>query len=139
MPKPKHQKVAFQHTDVPPAPNTPKKRRMRDEDVSIPVPITFIHQIQHSPSTVCFYESTLHRLDGPAVIEDNGNIMWYKNGEIHRENGPAITNKVGEFWMQRGAYHRVDGPAVVLKCGLEEWYLEGQQILNPNKQNDDTQ
>lgn len=32
----------------------------------------------------------LHREDGPAIEYDNGNKSWYINGKLHREDGPAI-------------------------------------------------
>jgi hypothetical protein len=32
-----------------------------------------------------------HRIDGPAVIDHNGNEYWYFNGSRHRIDGPAIT------------------------------------------------
>lgn len=36
-------------------------------------------------------ERILHRLDGPACIEDNGNIQWFYNDQLHRLDGPAGT------------------------------------------------
>jgi hypothetical protein len=42
----------------------------------------------------------LHREDGPTVEYSNGNKEWYKNGERHREDGPAIeySNEYKEWW-----------------------------------------
>ena len=32
----------------------------------------------------------LHRLSGPAVIYNDGEMWWYKRGKRHRDDGPAI-------------------------------------------------
>lgn len=37
-----------------------------------------------------YKEGLLHREDGPAREYPNGTKYWYKNGLLHRENGPAI-------------------------------------------------
>ena len=31
----------------------------------------------------------LHREDGPAIIEPDGDKHWYIKGQLHREDGPA--------------------------------------------------
>ena len=47
----------------------------------------------------------LHRLDGPAVEGDDGSWVWYRNGKIHCECGPAVhlvfdNNRIIEqFWL----------------------------------------
>jgi len=28
-------------------------------------------------------------------VDDNGNIEWYKNGKLHREDGPAVEGADG--------------------------------------------
>ena len=38
----------------------------------------------------------LHREDGPAVEYANGNKYWYQNGKLHREDGPAIERANGD-------------------------------------------
>ena len=41
--------------------------------------------------TKCWYkDGKLHREDGPAVKWTNGSKFWYKDGKLHREDGPAI-------------------------------------------------
>ena len=32
-----------------------------------------------------------HRLDGPAIIYEDGTEEWMQFGQFHRENGPAVT------------------------------------------------
>ena len=55
-----------------------------------------------------------------------GSRWWYINGELHREDGPAIEYPDGtEEWYQDGKQHRLDGPAVVKLDGSNEWYQNG--------------
>ncbi len=35
----------------------------------------------------------LHRTDGPAVIYESGKMKYYRNGKLHRTNGPAVEYK----------------------------------------------
>lgn len=32
----------------------------------------------------------LHRVDGPAVEYNDGDVSWYLHGQRHREDGPAV-------------------------------------------------
>ena len=72
---------------------------------------------------------TLHREDGPAVVESDGYEEWRINGVLHRVGGPAQTNADGsKWWLQNGIYHREDGPAVILSDGTIEWYIRGKKV-----------
>lgn len=69
---------------------------------------------------------TLHREDGPAVENGNGNKEWYINGERHRVDGPALEYSDGyKAWYFNGKHHRVDGPAVEEVNGYKEWWFNG--------------
>jgi hypothetical protein len=69
----------------------------------------------------------LHRLDGPAKIDKNGDQYWYKNGKLNRDDGPAIEKTNGEkHWYQMGLRHRVGGPAAMLSNGDNGWWLNGK-------------
>jgi hypothetical protein len=58
-------------------------------------------------------EGKLHRIYGPAYINRHYKWeMWYKDGLLHREDGPAIIHKNNKYWFQEGTLHRMDGPAV---------------------------
>ena len=70
--------------------------------------------------------------------DKDGVEQWYKNGKLHRDNGPAVkfANKPdrngllpirSEIWYKNGKKHRDDGPAVKFVDGTEFWYNEGQQ------------
>jgi trans-aconitate 2-methyltransferase len=68
--------------------------------------------------------------------------LWYRNGEYHRDDGPALIkldikrdngNKViNKAWYDNGQRHRDDGPALIRldhddKVINEAWYYEGQR------------
>ena len=77
-----------------------------------------------------FYDENgeLHRDDGPAVINDNGSQAWYKHGKLHRIGGPATIHANGdEGWFVDGKLHRLDGPAsdwITRKL----WFVNGEHI-----------
>jgi len=76
-----------------------------------------------------YLNGQLHREDGPAVERANGSRSWYLNGKIHREDGPAVEFADGvRSWWINGELHREDGPAVELANGVCEWYLNGTQL-----------
>jgi hypothetical protein len=55
----------------------------------------------------------------------NGYKEWYKEGKLHRENGPAVIHPDGtKFWYKDGRLHRENGPAVELLNGTNYWYIE---------------
>ena len=39
---------------------------------------------------------------------------WYRDGKIHRDDGPAITREGGVEWYSKGLRHRLDGPAWIM-------------------------
>ena len=57
-----------------------------------------------------------------------GDTFWYINGELHRENGPAIELADGYKWYINGELHREDGPAVEYADGRKGWYIDGVKL-----------
>ena len=52
---------------------------------------------------------------------------WHnKKGQPHRLTGPAVIYNDGDMtWFRHGKYHRDDGPARIWpSTGLEEWYKD---------------
>ena len=46
-------------------------------------------------------------------IDDDDKKQWFKDGALHREDGPAIEREDGhKEWFINGKRHRVDGPAI---------------------------
>lgn len=62
-----------------------------------------------------------------AAVMPNGNRVWYKNGLIHRDNGPAMIFKDGtEVWYHKDRRHREDGPAYICPSSKESmWFIDG--------------
>lgn len=59
----------------------------------------------------------------------DGNEYWHYEGQLHREDEPAIIFVSGDkLWYLNGMRHRLDGPAVELKTGLKEWFIEGVEM-----------
>ncbi len=75
----------------------------------------------------------LHRKDGPAVVTARGSKRWFRNGYAHRDDGPAIENVDGlRVWYRDGLLHREDGPAIEYANGTKEWYRDGVYLPPPN-------
>jgi len=69
----------------------------------------------------------LHREDGPAVEHANGGKAWYLKDGLHREDGPAVEYaNGGKRWYLKDELHREDGPAVEHASGAKAWYLNDQ-------------
>ena len=73
-----------------------------------------------------YKNGNLHRDNGPAYICPDGYEAWYKDGLRHREDGPAITESNGtEHWYLNGELHREDGPAIIHPDGTQYWLKHG--------------
>ncbi len=76
-----------------------------------------------------FLNGELHREDGPAIEGSDGSKWWYLNGKLHREDGPAIVYENEEKqWYLNGKLHREDGPAVEFPNGTKYWYLNNEEV-----------
>ncbi len=71
-------------------------------------------------------------MDSNFKIDKDGNKRWYKNGRLHRVNGPAIEYTNGtKHWYQHGKRHRLDGAAIEFSHGTKRWYVRGVKIEKP--------
>ena len=80
-----------------------------------------------------FRDLTLHNTTGPAFMQNlkdgTRHIMYYDNGDLHREGGAAVImiNPQGSVtynaWYRNGLKHREDGPAVN-QNGLAKYYIK---------------
>lgn len=69
------------------------------------------------------------------VKDSDGSKRWYRGGELHREEGPAIEWYGGsKEWYQNGVLHRVGGPARIFTKSrynqeeIEEYWVWGKKI-----------
>ena len=75
-----------------------------------------------------YKDGVLHRDDGPAVEYANGNKHWYLNNKLHRDDGPAVEYANGDkHWYLNGKLHRIDEPAIEHADGTKEWYQNGKR------------
>jgi len=76
-----------------------------------------------------FGTDKLHREEGPAYENADGDKVWCLNDKRHREDGPAVEYANGnKFWCIKGKLHREDGPAVEYTSGRKEWYLNDVKV-----------
>ena len=63
----------------------------------------------------------------------DGTFSWWKNGKIHRDDGPAIEGVSGaKSWYQNGKLHRDDGPAIEFADGTFAYYFEDIKLNVPH-------
>ena len=74
-------------------------------------------------------DKKLHRIYGPAYINEFYKYeLWYRNGDLHREGGPAVKLRNAEFWFQDDKLHRLDGPAISGDGRPKEYWIGGQKL-----------
>jgi hypothetical protein len=57
-----------------------------------------------------------------------GGKSYHLNGKIHREDGPAVEDADGQKqWLLNDCLHREDGPAIVWPNGNEYFYLNDER------------
>ena len=74
-----------------------------------------------------FRDGQLHREEGPATVYPNGDQWWYRDGQLHREGDllAVIYANGRQMWYRDGQLHREPGPAVV-SDGCHAWYRNGK-------------
>jgi len=98
------------------------------------------HKYEKEIGAKCWYKNgLLHRDNGPAIIYLNGTEYWFQNDKLHRIDGPAAICADGtECWYQNGKCHREDGPAIIYPDGYEICYKNGEQTCIKYSQNKKT-
>jgi hypothetical protein len=62
------------------------------------------------------------------IVDEKGNKYWYKDNQLHREDGPACEYAYGDkFWYINDQLHRIDGPAIEKTDGTKCWYINDQR------------
>jgi hypothetical protein len=57
-------------------------------------------------------------------------LVWYRHGERHRDDGPAVDSASGKEWYRNDKLHRDDGPAVERADGTKEWFRNDQRLTD---------
>ena len=66
--------------------------------------------------------------NGMHVLE-GGTQIYTRNGEKHRDNGPAEIRRTGyQAYFHNGVLDRNDGPAVIHPNGTQEYWRKGKHI-----------
>ena len=91
--------------------------------------ILFGYSIKITKESIKWYRNEeLHRDDGPAIENADGDKAWYRNGLLHRDDGPTVEWADGDKeWWRNGQRHREDGPAVEYANGTKEWWQNGKR------------
>jgi hypothetical protein len=80
--------------------------------------ISYLERIHKIKVEEWFKDGQLHRENGPALIHINGKRViveeWYRNGKLHRDDGPAMQEEEFDKWYKNGELHREDGPAIYI-------------------------
>ena len=68
-----------------------------------------------------------------SYIDEHGSKIWYLPSKgkdyWHRLDGPAIEDEDGsKWWYVDGKQHRLDGPAVEDVDGIKHWYVDGKHL-----------
>jgi hypothetical protein len=92
------------------------------------------NKITRKNGTIEYYKNgLLHRENGPAIIYADGRKKWYQNGHLHRLDGPASEwPKFYREWYQTGLLHRTDGPAIEYYNSRTRNYKNGEKVFYRN-------
>ena len=80
------------------------------------------------PSKIDFIIESIINLDRNdyPIIEPDGTKSWRnKEGQLHRDDGPAIIRDRRKEYYKNGERHREDGPAVIYTSGKKEYWKHG--------------
>lgn len=89
-----------------------------------PMPLGFTGKYEGDNFYIYYKEGLLHRNGGPAYEQHSGYQEWHIEGLLHRINGPAVIFSNGDLhYYKEGKLHREDGPAIILNSGYEEYWL----------------
>jgi hypothetical protein len=74
-------------------------------------------------------KETVEKVLNGKVVDTEGEITWYVDGKLHREDGPAVERvDGGKIWYHHGVVHRTDGPAVIQAGDTKFWMLNGKIV-----------
>lgn len=75
-----------------------------------------------------YLNGELHREDGPAIEYTNGTNAWWQHGKCHRIGAPAAEHANGDkYWYVNDKLHRTDGAAIEYGNGTKDWYVDDHQ------------
>lgn len=60
-------------------------------------------------------------------LDSSNNLSYFKDGLLHKEDGPALFTREGVKFYIKGRLHNPNGPAVLHWTGLKFYFLHGQE------------
>lgn len=71
------------------------------------------------------------------VVVTEEDTRWFNlEGKLHREDGPAFKNANGDKWYYlNGKLHRENGPAIEYTNGKKSYYINGKYLTEQEFQN----
>lgn len=104
------------------------EENVKDVSYDWDMPFDFTGTVRYPDGTKAWYrQGQRHRDNGPAIEYADGGRKWYRYGYLHRDDGPAIEQADGRrYWCRKGRLHRNDGPAIERPNGDKEWHLNGK-------------
>lgn len=79
-------------------------------------------------------QGELHREDGPAIEWPDDAFAWCLNNNYHRIGGPALVANGCQEWWQNGQRHNEDGPAFIGALGWTRWFHQGEWLDRDEEQ-----
>lgn len=74
-----------------------------------------------------FYYLVNNPPENDGMVEFDEGKAWFKNRDLHREDGPAVELYDGaKMWFLNGENHRTDGPAIIRSNGTTEWWIHNE-------------
>lgn len=90
----------------------------------------YLHGVKHRAGGPAYVKprSSRYMVKQPRKEPFNASEMWFFEGRLHREDGPAITNEdFAYYWYHDGLLHRGNNlPAMVRSDGKREWWTNGR-------------
>lgn len=91
-------------------------------------------QSPNNPYLITNYFLNEEIIQRTSVDTEEDRTEYFKNGKLHKENGPAVVIKDASGFQfeyhEDGKIHRKDGPAIIYASfpNLNKWYIEGKQL-----------
>jgi len=83
---------------------------------------------------VWIVDGKVHRVNGPAIEEQDGTKKWIVNDKLHRTGGPAIEYPDGfKEWWQNGKFIKVDYPKLDLLNKYFRWLTGNEEDFAPGQ------
>jgi hypothetical protein len=90
-----------------------------------------VKHVEDDGTIVYTKDGRLHNEDGPAMVNPDGSVAYFIYGDLHNLQGPAITAPDGyTAYFAGGLRHNPLGPAVVTADGEEFYYFMGYNAVD---------